>query len=95
MTELLDTTFIPSSPDDRKKIKDAIIEASGLKQMQKDKGDQIKDIIDYVHSEYHIPKKLIRQTINTFWKQDYAEATRESAMFELFFENVVETQASP
>lgn len=89
MTELLDTDFVPSSEDDRKRIKTAIEEASGLKQIQKDKADQIKDIVDFIHDEWSIPKKLIRQMINTFHKNNYPETTTESAMFEVLYENVM------
>ena len=89
MTELLDTDFVPHSEDDRKRIKDAVLEASGLKQIQEDKADQIKDIVDFIHTEWAIPKKLIRQMITTFHKNNYPETTTDAAMFEVLYENVI------
>lgn len=89
MTDLLDTDFVPHSEDDRKRIRDAVQEASGLKQIQKDKADQIKDIVDFIYSEWAIPKKLVRQLITTFHKQNYPETTTEAAMFEVLYENVI------
>lgn len=84
----IDTSFVPTDPEDKKRIKDAIIEASGLKQIQKDKTDQIKDIVDFIHSEYGIPKKIIRKMIVTFHKQTYIEETTQSTIFEVLYENV-------
>ena len=92
MTKLLDTNFVPSNPADREKIKSCIIDASGLRQIQKDKADQIKDIVDFLFTEYAIPKKLIRQMITTYHKDNYPEQTTESAMFEVLYENVLGVQ---
>ena len=91
MSELLDNNFLPSSPDDRKKIKDAIIEASGLMQVTKDKRDQIKDIVDYING-FGVPKKTARKMIVTFHKNNYAEVTQEATVFEVAFENIMDVQ---
>ena len=89
MTEIIDAeNYIPSSPDDRKKIKEAIIEASGLKQRQKDLSDQIKDIVDFIH-DFGVPKKVARSMINTYHKNNYNEVTVEAALFEVAYENII------
>ena len=90
MTDLLDTDFVPSDPVERKRLKDAIINASGLMQMQKDKADQVKDAITYMHEEWGISKKIARQLVTTFHKDNYPETTTESAMFEVIYETVME-----
>lgn len=88
MSELLNTDFLPSDPADRKRIQDAVEEASGLKQIQKDKADQIKDIIDFLYDEFSIPKKISRQMVNTFHKDNYSDVSREHTVFEVTYETI-------
>lgn len=91
MAELLDTDFLPQTEDGRKKVRDAVIEACGLKQIVKDKNDQIKDIIDYMHSEHNIPKKIARQMINTHFKDNYLDVSRDHTVFEVAYETLFQT----
>lgn len=93
MVDIIDTDFLQLSADDRKKVKDAIDEACGLKRIQQDKTEQIKDIIEYI-SEYGIPKKLARQAINIRFKDNYMETTTEASHLELFYETVFDTNGS-
>jgi len=88
MAELLDTDFLPSTEDGRKKVRDAVEEACGLKQIVKDKNEQIKDVIDYLNSEFEIPKKIARQMINTRFKDNYLNVSRENTVFEVVFETI-------
>jgi uncharacterized protein (UPF0335 family) len=88
MTDLLDTDFVPSDPAIRKQVRDAIFEAAGLKQIQKDKGDQIKDIVDMLYDDHGIPKKTSRKAIMIAFKDNYQETTVENSMLEVFVENV-------
>ena len=88
MTDILDTNFVPSDPADRKKVRDAIYDAAGLKQIQKDKAAQVKDIVDYLHATYDIPKKTSRKAIMVTFKDNYNETTVENTMLEVFVENV-------
>lgn len=89
MTDLIDTSFIPSDPTERKRMLDCIIDASGLKQIQKDKGEQINDVINYMHDEWNVPKKHARKMINTFFKGNYQEVAADSAAFELYWETII------
>ena len=89
MSDLIDTSFIPSMPDERKKMFSCITEAAGLKQIQQDKGEQINDIISYMHEEWNVPKKQARKMINTYFKGNYQEVAAESAAFELYWETIV------
>lgn len=89
MTEILDNTdFVPSDPAIRKQVKDAILEAAGLKRLQQDKADQIKDIVDMLYDDHGIPKKTSRKAIMIVHKDNYAETTVENTMLEVFMENV-------
>jgi hypothetical protein len=92
MAELLDTDFLPSSEDDRKRVRDAVIEACGLKQIVKDKNEQIKDVVDYLHSEFEIPKKIGRQMINTHFKDNYIDVSRTNTVFEVVYETLFKVE---
>lgn len=90
MTNNTDLNFtVPSNSVDRKKIKDALNEACGLKQMISDKQGQIKDIVDYIYTDYQIPKKTVRKMINTRFKHNYPEVSAESALFEVAYETIM------
>jgi hypothetical protein len=82
MSELLDTNFIPQDEHDRKRLKDAILEACGLKQIQKDKADQIKDISDFVKDEFGMPKKVFTSLCNIRFNNAYIEYTANSSAVE-------------
>jgi hypothetical protein len=92
MAELLDTDFLPQTDDGRKKVRDAVDEACGLKQIVKDKNEQIKDVIDYMHSEFDIPKKIARQMINTRFKDNYLEVSRDHTVLEVVYETIFQTE---
>lgn len=78
---------------DRKKVKEAIEEGAGLMRIQKDKGEQIKDIIDMM-TEFGISKKLGRQAITIHHKDNYAETTQANAVLELLMETVFDTNGN-
>ena len=82
MIELMDTNFIPQDDHNRKRLKDAILEACGLKQLQKDKADQIKDISDFVKDEFGMPKAIFRDLVNIRFKGTYNEYTANSSAVE-------------
>lgn len=92
MAELLDTDFLPSTEADRNKVRDAIVEACGLKQIVADKNEQIKDVIDYLHAEFEIPKKISRQMINTHFKDNYVDVTRTNTVFEVVYETIFKAE---
>lgn len=91
MTEIIDTSFIPSNPADKQRIRLAIQEAAGLKQMQKDKGDQIKDIVDTFCEEFNMSKRLFRKMITIQFKGNYSEEAALSAAQEIAWESIMET----
>jgi hypothetical protein len=82
MTEILDTYFIPQDVNDRKRLKDAIEEASGLKQLAKDKADQIKDISDFVKDEFGMPKTVFRELLKIRFTGKYDEYAANSSAVE-------------
>lgn len=90
MTDILDEDFVQLNPDDRKRVREAIDEACGLKRLQQDKAEQVKDCVEAI-SGYGIPKKLARALINTRFADNYVEKTAEASHFELYYETVFDT----
>jgi hypothetical protein len=82
MTEILDTYFIPQDPNERKRLKDAIEEANGLKQLAKDKADQIKDISDFVKDEFGMPKTVFRELLKVRFTGKYDEYSANKSAVE-------------
>jgi hypothetical protein len=86
---MTDNITLPSDPIDRKKIKDAIIEASYVLDAIESKRDQLKDIIDVINSEYKLSKKILRKTIRIYHKQNYNEVCEENNELELVCESLL------
>lgn len=85
---------LPSSPDDRKKIKDAIHEMAGALQFIEDKRAYMKDVADMLKNEFEMPKKIASKMARTVHKQNYLDVAQESSVFELFYENLFPNDAS-
>jgi hypothetical protein len=83
---------VPSDPAVRKKIRDAIHEASGALQFIADKREFMKDIAAGVEEEYGVPKKVFNKMVKTFHKQSYAVVVQEDTQFQLFYENIVDAK---
>lgn len=85
---------LPSSPADRKKIKDAIYEISGQMQQIADKRSNITDTKKWLKEEFGLPPKITGKMAKTVFDANYAEVQQESTVFELAFENLFETNNS-
>lgn len=82
---------VPSSQADRKKIKDALHEISGHYQFIDDRKEAVKDIINGLHDDFNIPKKIIAKLAKTLYKHNYTDVSQESTIFECFYESIVES----
>jgi hypothetical protein len=84
----MSNVIVPSSPEDRKKIKDALIEiSSSLTRMEAER-DLIKDILAEVEDKFELPKKYIRKLAKIYHKQNYAEIRQEQDDVETLYETV-------
>jgi len=86
---------LPSSQSDRDKIKKNLEEVSGQLQMIADRKEQIKEIIEATADEYKIPKKILSKIATTMFKNQYAEASYESSIFELVYEGIIGEESTP
>lgn len=78
-----------SSPADRKKIRDALQEASNSMTRIEAERDLIKDIAKEVSDNYNLSKKHVRKMIRVFHKQNFSEEQADSEEFAQLYEEVV------
>jgi hypothetical protein len=73
-------------------LKKGIKELSDVFEMQAAQRDTAKEILDHLHEELKIPKKIIRKIAKTYHNRDYNKVVFEQEEFSLLFEGVVETE---
>jgi hypothetical protein len=78
-----------SSPVDRKKIRDALQEASNSMTRIESERDLIKDIAKEMSDNYQLSKKHVRKMIRVFHKQNFSEELADSEEFAQLYEEVV------
>lgn len=88
--EEISFTF-PSSPQDRKSIKDAIYEMAGALQFIDDKREYIKDVSEMLHEKYALPKKISAKLARTVHKDNFSEISEEGSTLEAVYEGLFET----
>ena len=67
--------IIPSSPADRKKIRDAMNEISHSYTRIAAEKDFIKEAIDVLEDDHDLPKKYLRKVATAYHKQNITETT--------------------
>lgn len=82
--------IIPSSPTDRKKIKEMLGEICKCMQRIDDERSAKKDIVDEISQQFKLPKKLINKLASTMHKRSYEDVQAENEDFEIIYESVVE-----
>lgn len=70
-------------------LKGGMKELSDVFTMQEAQRDTAKEIINRVHEELKIPKKIIRKMANTWHKSNYNEVVAEQQEFEALYESVI------
>lgn len=81
---------IPSSPADRKRLKDMIVECTHCLQRIEDQKEAMKDIVETIQNEFTIPKKMGNKLARTMFKRNYDSLQQENEDFENLYELVVE-----
>jgi len=71
------TVTIPSSPDDRKQIRDRLSEVSNSMTRIEAERDHINEILADMQDEYELPKKHMRKVARVFHKQNINEMKEE------------------
>ncbi len=81
---------VPSDPAIRKKIRDAVAEASAILQMIDDRKEQMKDIVNMAKDDLEVPKRTFNRMVKAFHKQSYVDMVQDDNTFQLFYENIME-----
>ena len=77
-----------SSPEDRKKIKEAVQEISNSMLRMEAERDLIKEIIKEISDNHQIPRKIIAKIAKTFHKQNLTQEVADHEDFVDLYETV-------
>jgi hypothetical protein len=89
MTKTVASTFGTFTEEELRVLKTGMKELSDVMTMQEAQRDTLKEIINSVHEELKIPKKIIRKMAKTYHKKNYNEVVAEQEEFELLYEGIV------
>ena len=82
------SVIVPSSPDDKKKIRQALQEISDSLTRMEAERDLIKDILQTVEDNYKIKKKYTRRLAKVFHKQNFNQVQQDQQDLETLYESV-------
>ena len=88
----MSNVIIPSSLEDRKKIRGALEEISNSLTRIEAERDLIKEILQDVEDKFELPKKYTRKVAKIFHKQNFAEVKTEQEDLETIYETVTGPQ---
>ena len=89
MTKTVASTFGTFTDAELNTLKKGLKELSDVMPMQEAQRDTLKEIINSVHDELKIPKKIIRKMAKTYHKSNYSEVVAEQEEFELLYEGII------
>lgn len=89
MTKTVASTFGTFTDEELKILKNGMKELSDVMTMQEAQRDTLKEIINSVHEELKIPKKIIRKMAKTYHKKNFSEVVAEQEEFELLYEGII------
>ena len=75
--------------EDRKKVHNALVEASNSLTRIDAERDLIKNIISDTSKNFQIPKKTIKKLVRVYHKQNFDEEVAVAEQFENLYETVV------
>jgi pyruvate/2-oxoglutarate/acetoin dehydrogenase E1 component len=83
------SVVIPSSPEDKKKIRDAVIEMSdSMLRQESERGFQ-KDVCERIKDEIGLDAKYLKQLARVYHKQNFVEVQSKNEDFETLYEEIV------
>jgi len=77
-----------SSPEDRKKIKDAVQEISNSMLRMEAERDLIKEIVKDISDNHQIPRKIVAKIAKTFHKQNLTQEVADHEDFVDLYDTV-------
>lgn len=85
----MSNVIIPSSPEDKKRIKDCVIEIANAKTMIDAQRDFIRDAINSCVDEVEVDKKHLRKMAEIYHKQNLLEVVGAVEDVEALYESVM------
>lgn len=82
------TFALPSSPEDRKRIKNAIDEMSKSMTRIEAERDLIKETVKTICDDFELPKKAFRKMARTYHKQNFQDEQLAHEEFETLYEEL-------
>jgi len=82
--------FIPTSPEDREKIRRVIRTVSDSFTRIEAEKKLIKDEISALVEQFEIPRKFLNRMARTYHRQNFKDVVDEQDDFEILYESVVE-----
>lgn len=82
------SVVVPSSPEDKKKIRQALQEISDSLTRMEAERDLIKDILQTVEDNYKIKKKYTRRLAKVYHKQNFNQVQQDQQDLETLYESV-------
>lgn len=74
---------------DPKKVRDAIVEISNSMTRMDAERDLVKEIVNKIHEEELLDKRVIRKMARVYHKQNFAEESTINEEFETTFKNIM------
>lgn len=81
-----------SNPEDRKKIKNALVEISNSMTRIEAEKDLIKNIVTDLADNFEIDKKHINTMAKIYHKQNFSEERTKNEEFEVLYLSIVENK---
>ena len=81
-----------SNPEDRKKIKNALVEISNSMTRIEAEKDLIKNIVTDLADNFEIDKKHINAMAKIYHKQNFSEERTKNEEFEVLYLSIVENK---
>lgn len=89
MSDVEAAIVIPSSPEDKKKISDAIKEMSNSFTMSDAQRDHRKSIVDAIHEATGFDKKTFRRMAKDYHKNQFKKTISENETYALAYETIM------
>lgn len=79
---------LPSNPEDRKRIKNALQEISDSYTRIEGERGAIKDVIEFIVEEFELPKKYVAKMTKVYHKQSFDKEVGEAEDFAALYETI-------
>lgn len=88
----MSNVIIPSSPEDRKKIRGALEEISNSLTRIEAERDLIRETIKEMSDQFQLPKKTLNKMAKVYHKQNFNQEVAEHEEFESLYEEITQAK---